>query len=126
MTLAPLSKPVEAEIKVASRDVGFVREGDPVRLKVDAFNYSEHGFAEGHVRSISEGAFTVDDNGQAVSPFYKARVVIDRMKFVDVPKNLRLIPGMTLAGDVKVGRRSLFRYVVGGFVRGVGESMREP
>jgi HlyD family secretion protein len=126
LTLAPLRTPVEAEIKIASRDVGFVRQGDPVTLKIDAFNFSEHGFAEGRVRWISEGAFTTDDNGQAVSAYYKARVAIERMKFVDVPKNFRLIPGMTLAADIKVGTRSVFRYVVGGFVRGAGEAMREP
>ncbi len=64
--LAPLRSPVEAEVHILSRDVGFIRAGDPVKVKLDAFNYIEHGMAEGTVRWISEGAFTVnDDNGHA-------------------------------------------------------------
>jgi hemolysin D len=48
------------------------------------------------------------------------------MNLTGVPQNFRLIPGMTLAADVKVGTRSVFRYLMGGFVRGAGEAMREP
>ena len=43
MTLAPMNVPVEAEIDIASRDVGFVRVGDPVTIKIDAFNFAESG-----------------------------------------------------------------------------------
>ena len=40
--------PVEAEIQLASRDIGFVRPGDPCTLKVGAFNFVEHGDGRGH------------------------------------------------------------------------------
>ena len=59
--LAPLNSPVEAEARIPPQDVGFVRAGDPVKIKLDAFNFIEHGMAEGTVRWISEGAFTIDD-----------------------------------------------------------------
>ena len=48
------------------------------------------------------------------------------LDFTDVPKTFRLIPGMSLRADIAVGRRSLFRYIMGGFVHGTGEAMREP
>jgi HlyD family secretion protein len=51
---------------------------------------------------------------------------VDRTNFVGVPQNFRLIPGMTLTGDVKVGTRSVAMYVIGDMLRGIGESMREP
>lgn len=126
LTLMPLKTPVEAEINVLSRDVGFLRAGDPATLKIDAFNSVEHGTADGRVRWISDGAFTKDDNGQPVAPYYKARIRISAFHFTGVPASFRLIPGMTLSADMKVGRRSLARYILGGALRGVGESMREP
>ena len=95
-------------------------------LKIDAFNFIEHGTAEGKVSWISEGAFTTDDNGQAVEAYYKARCGIDAMKFRNVPENLRLIPGMTLSADMNVGSRSVMAYLLSGFMRGIGQSMREP
>ncbi|HXZ14962.1 MAG TPA: HlyD family type I secretion periplasmic adaptor subunit [Roseiarcus sp.] len=126
MTLAPMNAPVEAEIDVASRDVGFVRVGDPATIKIDAFNFAEHGTVEGVVKWISEDAFTTDDNGVATPAYYRVRVKITAIKLVDVPSTFRLIPGMTLVGDVKVGTRALGAYLVGGIVHGVGEAMREP
>jgi hemolysin D len=125
-TLMPVNAPVEAEVRIASRDVGFVRSGDRCVLKIEAFNYMEHGTAEGTIRWISDNAFTTDDNSQAVEAYYKARCGVDVMHFVDVPAKFRLIPGMTLQADVNVGKRSAAMYLLGGFLRGFGEAMREP
>ena len=126
MTLMPANAPVEAEIQIASRDVGFVRPGDTCVLKVGAFNYMEHGTAEGTIRWISDNAFTTDDDGKPVSAYYKARCSVSATHFVSVPAKFRLIPGMTLQADLKVGTRSVAMYVLGGVLRGAGEAMREP
>jgi HlyD family secretion protein len=126
LTLAPMSAPLEAEAQVLSRDVGFVRPGDPVTMKIDAFNFAEHGTVEGKVKWISEDAFTTDDNGAATSAFYRVRVSVTAIKLIDVPPTFRLIPGMTLRADVKVGTRALGAYLLGGIVRGIGQAMREP
>ena len=126
LRLAPLDGPVEAEIDILARDIGFVRPGDPVAIKVDAYNSYEHGSALGHLGWISENAFTEDDNGQPLPPFYKARVTIAALHFTNLPPNFRLVPGMTLKADIRVGSRSVFRYIMGGFFRGTGEQMRGP
>lgn len=126
ITLAPLHSPVEAEVHIAARDVGFIRAGDAVTIKLDAFYFVEHGTAEGKVRAISDGSFTVDDNGNTVEPYYKARIEFASVNLKDVPAGFRLIPGMTLTADIQVGARSVFMYLVRGLVRGVGEAMREP
>ena len=126
MVLAPMSAPLEAEVEIASHDIGFVRPGDAATLKVDAFNFTEHGVAEGRVRWISEDAFTTDENGAPTPAYYRARIAIKAMKFVDVPSAFRLIPGMLLSADIKVGARSLAFYLLGGLIGGAGEAMREP
>ncbi len=126
MSVMPLGAPVEAEIDISSRDVGFVKVGDDAHLKVDAFNSAEHGYAEGRVLWVSEDAFTTDADNKPVEPYYKARVSIDSSHFTGVPANFRLIPGMTLAADVKVGTRLLGRYLLGGALSGASEAMREP
>ncbi len=113
-------------MELAARDVGFLRAGDPATLKIDAFNFSEHGVAHGTVRWISEGAFTTDANGAPAPPYYKARLRIDDISLKDVPAGFRLIPGMTLTADVRVGERSLGAYMLAGIVTTFGDSMREP
>ncbi len=126
INLAPLRSPVEAEVHVAARDVGFIRAGDAAIIKLEAFNFVEHGTAMGQVREISDGAFTLDDNGTPVDPYYKARIQITSLHMKDVPAEFRLIPGMTLTADIQVGTRSVFMYLVKGMVRDVSEAMREP
>jgi len=126
MTLMPLKTRLEAESRISSRDIGFLRVGDPCTIKIDAFNFVEHGTAEGKIRWISEGAFTTDDQGNTVDAYYKAHCSIDRTNFRSVPANFRLIPGMTLTGDIHVGTRSVAMYVFGDMLRGIYESMREP
>lgn len=125
--LAPLRSPVEVEAKIHSRDIGFIRPGDPVKIKLDAFNFVEHGMAEGTVRWISEGSFsTNDDNGQAMEPYYRVRVTLTNTDLRKVPEGFRLIPGMTAQADVHIGTRSVLMYIVNGAVQGMNEAMREP
>lgn len=126
LTVMPLGAPVEAEVNIASRDIGFLKVGDETRLKVDAFNSAEHGYADGRVLWISDDSFTTDADNKPTEPYYKARVSVAGTHFTGVPASFRLIPGMTLTADVKVGTRLLGRYLLGGTLRGAAESMREP
>jgi HlyD family secretion protein len=95
-------------------------------VKLDPFNFVEHDTASGAVRWISEGAFTQDDNGNVVDPYYKARIALTKVELTAVPDSFRLVPGMTLTADINVGSRSVFMYMLRGVIRGVGEAMREP
>ena len=87
-TLMPMNAPVDAEIKISSRDVGFVRVGDRCVLKIDAFNYMEHGTAEGKIRWISDNAFTTDENGKPVDAYYKASCGVDAKAFCKGPSQV--------------------------------------
>ena len=126
ITLAPLHSPVEAEVHIPTREIGFVRAGDSATVKLDAFNFVEHGTALGNVSWISEGAFTQDDNGSPVEPYYKARIALTEVKLNAVPASFRLVPGMTLTADINVGSRSVFMYMLRGMIRSLNEAMREP
>jgi HlyD family type I secretion membrane fusion protein len=102
-TLTPIKGRLEAEVAVGSRDIGFVQPGDKVTIKIDAYDFLRHGTATGKIVSVSEGSFNQDSAGNKREPFFKIRVRLDELKLHNVPKNFRLIPGMTLSGDVMVG-----------------------
>ena len=126
MTLMPTGAAMAASIDFSASDIGFVRPGNHVLLKLDAFPSVEHGVAEGTLEWISEDSFTTNDDGKSVDPYYKARVSIDKLELTNVPKTFRLIPGMTLQGDINTGTRSAFKYVMGALFSGVGQALREP
>jgi hemolysin D len=125
-TLVPLNAPVEADINVNATDIGFIAVGDPVHLKLDAYPFLRHGMAQGVVKTISEGSFSVDDNSQPVKPYFKVRVTVKDVHLRNVPRDFRLIPGMTIVGDIMVGRRTILSYLVEGALRTGSEAMREP
>jgi hemolysin D len=126
-TSMPANTRIEAEAEIATMYVGFVRVGDKCTLKIDTYDWVEHGTAEGKVNWISEGTYTTGADGKSlVPPYFKVRCSVDAYHFHDVPPNTRLIPGMTLETDLLVGTRSVAMYLLAGVIRGYSESMREP
>ena len=105
---------------------GFIAVGDPVEIKLEAYKFMRHGTARGTVETVSEGSFTLSETQQPRAPYFRARIAITELHLHDVPRNFRLIPGMTLTADIIVGRRSLISYLVEGALRTGSEAMREP
>ncbi len=125
-TLTPLGGPLVAELHVSARDIGFIRRGDPIRVKLDAYRYTMHGTAKGVIKTISDGSFTTNDDGQIVEPYYKVRVAITDDHLRNVPAGFRLVPGLTIVGEAMVGRRTIMSYLLEGGLRTGSEAMREP
>jgi HlyD family secretion protein len=131
VTLVPHNNRLEAEVDVDSSDVAHLRVGDPVRVKFDALPFQRHGTVAGTLRVITENSFQSDksaapDKPEARPAFFRARVALGPVDLNDVPKDFRLIPGMTLAAEIKIGKRSIVSYVLDPVVRLFDESLREP
>ena len=122
-TLVPIDVPIEAEVSVDARDIGLVRANAPVRVKLDAYPFQKHGTLEGSVRTITEDSFTEKESAQA---FYRARVTLTSASLRNVQDSYRLIPGMTVAAEIKSGERSVLSYFLYPLIRGLDESIREP
>jgi HlyD family secretion protein len=125
MTLVPLNAPLEAELSVEARDIGRIELGQPVRIKLDAWPYQEHGTLAGSLRMVSEGAFPREDPHRP-GVVYRARARIEEVGLRGVPAGFRLLPGMTVTGEVKAGRRNVLMYFLHPLLRGLDESLREP
>jgi len=125
VTLVPLDDPLEAEVNIQARDIGFVRQGDHARIKLEAFPFQKHGALEGTVKVISEDTFQKDTAmGSAVT--YRSRIGLTTTTLRDVPTDFRLIPGMTLSAEIKVGERRVISYFLYPIMRYLDESLREP
>jgi HlyD family type I secretion membrane fusion protein len=125
-TLVPEGSELQAEIYVTNLDVGFVKKGDPVSIRLDTFPFMRHGQAHGIVDTVTQDAFTTMPDGSTVPPYYKVRVKITDTKLHDVPPDFRLFPGMTLEGDVVLGKRTILTYITDSFMKVVHTGAREP
>ena len=136
-TLVPADAPLEIEANIFGRENGFVHVGDPVAIKFDTFPYSQYGMAEGSVRIVSPDSFTAQDEARnptsavpvpqtSTEPFYRTRIAIDKVALHDVPGGFRVIPGMPVTADIKVGKRTVLKYLLGRMMPLAQEGMREP
>jgi hemolysin D len=136
MTLVPADAPLEVEVNLAGRDGGFVRPGDPAAIKFDALPFSQHGMAEGTVLTISPGSFTAQDEARnptgavplapgSTDSYYRGKIAIERIALRNVPNDYRIVAGMPVTADVKVGRRTVLNYLLGRVMPLVAEAMRE-
>jgi len=133
VTLVPTSAALIAEVMINSADVGYTRLGDEVAIKVDAFPYQRHGLLAGRLRSVGEDsissttAATMPSSGMpSQGVFHRSQVALTGTQLRDLPEGTRLIPGMTLTAEIKVGSRSVISYFLYPLLRGFDESIREP
>jgi hemolysin D len=88
------------------------------------------------VRTVSPDSFTAVDEQRTRTgaiplnpgsePFFRARVSIDRVELHDVPPSFRIIPGMPVTTDIKVGQRTIVDYLLSRILPIASEGMREP
>ena len=131
-TLVQMGTELESEVQIDSIDTGYVKVGDTVRLKVDAFPFQQHGTLIGTIKTISEDAFRRDNLGnpsllaQGTDAFYLSRVTFGDSKLKNLPAQAKLLPGMTLSAEIVVGKRSVMSYLLWPLSKTVDESIGEP
>ena len=137
ITLVPDDVAFEVEANIPGRENGFVHVGDPVAIKFDTFTYSQYGMAKGTVRVVSPDAFTAQEeertptsampvSSATLEPFYRVRIAIKWLGMHDVPFGFHVTPGMPVTADIKVGKRTVLKYLLGWMVPIAKEGMREP
>jgi membrane fusion protein len=120
MTLVPAGAPLEARLYGPSRAIGFVRPGQRVRLRYEAFPHQKFGQYEGVVKSVSRstvgpaelaGGAPLPGLGLG-EPVYRVTVELTRQTVTAYGEALPLQPGMQLEADVLMETRRLYQWVL--------------
>lgn len=132
---APSSAPLMCQVELGSSDVGSIAVGDPVIVKVDAFPFQRYGGLEGRVRSIiheshAPGSGPVDMESVAnkrtvLGGVHRVSIELVSEKIPLLKGSRQVLPGMTVTGEIHVGRRRVIQYILDPILRGLRESFRE-
>ncbi len=137
MRVVPADEQMEVQVYLQNKDVGFVRVGQPAKVKVAAFDYTRYGTIAGHVVSVSqdaiEGNTNPQDNGgraKADSPEdmgsrYLVRVALQRATMKVDGRLVPLLPGMAVTAEIKTGRRRVIDYFLSPLLREGTGSLHE-
>jgi HlyD family secretion protein len=123
MTLVPKSEELLAEVWVSNQDVGFVRPGQEVKLKLAAFQFTRYGMVEGRVRHVSADATeapspntrsdALTGRDRPMGPLaYRALVELRSQELLADGVRYRLAPGMQASAEIALGTRSVMQYVL--------------
>jgi hemolysin D len=121
LIVVPQEHPVEVEAQVENKDVGFVKEGQPVEIKVETFPFTLYGTIPGKVLSVSDDAAAIENIGLV----YPTRVSMDRSNIQVEGKQVNLSPGMAVTVEIKTNKRRLIEYLLSPLLKSLKESLRE-
>lgn len=135
MTLVPVNEPLVAEVWINNDDVGFVRQGQPVRLKLSTFQFQKYGMVEGQVRKVgadaseNQGAAAagveIGRNRTAMPLTYKTIVELGAQELVSGGVRYALTPGMQVAAEIHLGTRTVLEYLLSPVSQAFHEAGRE-
>lgn len=98
---------VEAAIKPA--DIGFLRIGQPARVRITAFDSSVYGALDGRIEQISPDAIKDEETRER---HYLIKVRTDRDAIRTKDAELRILPGMAAEVDILNGKRTVLSYLL--------------
>lgn len=114
MEIVPIGSRVLVEARIRPADIGFVRVGQDVVVKISAYDYSVYGGLKGTVQSISPDVLGDADKAMpgAEAGYYKAMIRADRSSLRVGDKPLQVLPGMGGNADIRTGERSVLSYLL--------------
>jgi hemolysin D len=134
MVIVPDGSDVEVEAQILNKDIGFVREGQKVRVKLEAYPFTDYGLIEGTVATISRDAIDQsqqgaqrDEKNRPIQPglVYAARVRLHQRTIKVAGKDQPIGPGLAVQAEIKTGERRIIQYLLSPIAQALDEAGRE-
>ncbi|MBD2022290.1 HlyD family efflux transporter periplasmic adaptor subunit [Leptolyngbya sp. FACHB-36] len=104
-----------AKISITNKDIGFIKEGMPVDIRVDAFPANEFGDIQGELVSVGADALPPT---QALPMYtFPAKVRLDKQGLSQNGRTLLLQSGMSVTTNIKVRQRTVMSIFLDGFTK---------
>lgn len=132
MNLVPRHEPLQAEVAVKNEEVGFVRPGQEVMVKLATYPFQKYGMLQGRIDHVSADTISADNaqrqgagaDGQGMS--YKAIVALYTQEFIGPDgRGLDMAPGMQVTAEIHLGRRTVIEYLLSPMKKVGQEAARE-
>ena len=108
MVIVPATGGLTLQARLRGRDAGFVRAGQPVAVKLDAYAFTRYGTVPGRVVSVSRDSIADARLGSV----YLLRVRLDRDWIGIDGARVPLGSGTQATADIRTGTRPLIDYLL--------------
>lgn len=126
MELVPTDGGLVVEAKLSPKDIAFIKTEMPASLKIDTYDYSIYGQAEGVVKYISPDVLSETDPKSVLPNYYRVLISVTKLpvRLIKGKKPI-LQPGMTTQVQIKTGDRTILNYLIKPIIKTFSESMTE-
>lgn len=145
VTIVPDGTPLIVEATVSNNDIGYIKVGQTVQVKVDTFPFEQYGTLPGMLVWISPDAEDrsatardLDMRTGALSPtparpqgrdlnagfVYRVHIRVARRAFMVNGQRRSVEPGMTVQADILTGRRRVIDFFLSPVVKYLNEGLR--
>lgn len=121
MVVVPSGASLHAEVLIENKDVGHVKVGQEVALKLDAFPHFKHGLVPGVLLDIADDA--IED--QVLGLVYPARISLGKDKVMVDGREVPLAPGMSVTAEIRTGERRVYEFFLEPLLRHSEQSFDE-
>lgn len=140
VTIVPDGTPLIVEATLSNEDVGYVKVGQEVEIKVDTFPFQKYGTLKGKLVWVSpdadekgpadpanqnpNGKPSPDPKANRSSYTYKVHVKPETTTFVVDGKETPIQPGMTVQADISTDQRRIIEFFLAPVVKYLDEGLR--
>lgn len=143
MRIVPDTGALEIEAYIPNREIGFIHQGDPAVIKVEAFPFTDYGLIHGSVVRIANDAVPEADaqqleqgarpqsgiplgNVQRVQNLvFPVTIAPDRSTILVGSAAVPLTPGMTVTVEITTGKRRIIQYLFSPLAEIASQAMHE-
>ena len=111
MAIVPAGARLRAELAVPSSAIGFVKQGQSVRLAIDAFPYQRFGTVSGKVQTVATSAVNAQGPNGSTVAVYPVTVALDAASIAAYGRSEPLVSDMTLTARIVTEKQSLLEWL---------------
>ena len=117
--IVPEKAPLYVDAALDNQDIGFVKPGQRVVVKVATYPFQRYGYLEGTVENISPDAIQDDKKGL----IYKAKIKLNDEKS-SKQNQLKLLPGMSVSAEITTGQRRIIEFFLDPLIAKTEDSLK--
>lgn len=122
LEIVPLDDTLLVEAYVRPSDIAFLYPGQPVKVKITAYDFSRYGGIDGEITRIGADAVTRPDRDEQVFIVH----VRTQTNILDADgAALEIIPGMVAEVDILAGQKTVLEYLTQPVIRVKDRALRE-
>ena len=119
LSIVPVDTPLLVQSTVLNKDIGFVKLGMLVAIKVDTFDFQKYGTLEGTIRQIDKDSR--DD--EKLGPVYTAYIEPKQHALKVDGHWQNLSSGLSVTAEIKTGKRKIIEFFIYPLIKHLDEGM---